>query len=75
MKDFENWFAKEQSEGLVDFSISVVPSDGISAEKIQQEILASEAAISAEKFRSPPAGPAFDDTPEEIKSILQNTRI
>ena len=75
MKDFENWFAKEQSEGLVDFGLSIIPSEGISAEKVQQAILESEAAISAEKFRSPPAGPAFDDTPEEIKSILQNTRI
>ena len=75
MKDFENWFAKEQSEGLVDFGLSIILSEGISAEKVQQAILKSEAVISAEKFRSPPGCPAFDDTPEEIKSILQNTSI
>lgn len=63
------WFAQEESEGLVDIKLAVVPGKGISHEKISQEIIAAELAIKGGILRDAPS--AKSSIPEEIMSVFK----
>ncbi|MBW8847475.1 MAG: hypothetical protein JF607_21130 [Burkholderiales bacterium] len=52
---FDSWITKQFSEGLVDIKFAVVTGKGVSAEAIQNEVLATEAAISQGYIKAAPA--------------------
>lgn len=65
---FDTWLAKQFGEGLVDIKFAVVTGKGVSAEAIQTEVLAAEAAIASGYIKTAPS--ATSEVPEVIANFI-----
>ena len=74
MKSFENWFADQVNNGLVDIRLSVIPGKGMTSEAIKNELLACEAAIDAGRVREFPPY-AITMIPDDVMAVILDSRI
>ena len=73
MKSFENWFADQVNNGLVDIRLSVIPGKGMTSEAIKNELLACEAAIDAGRVREFPLYATV--IPDDVMAVILDSRI
>lgn len=69
---FETWAANELQKGLVDIKFAVIPGKGINIEAVQEELIASEALISAGSLRANKPR-ATSMIPQHIQDIISTT--
>lgn len=68
MTAFNAWLESQVSQGLTELHISVRPAPGITADKVRQELLDAELAISRGQLREPPRATSM--VPADVASFI-----
>lgn len=66
---FENWFAGQIDQGLVDIKFAVTPGRGVTSAAIKNELLAAEAMIGAGYVKEL-APQATSVLPKEVMDVI-----